>query len=182
MRANRIINISFFVLLLMFQSCSDNSVNQPAPAENLISNWSFEKNGQPIIEGWVLNPNGKYSFSNTAPEGGGMYSIQLDCNWGIPNEIRTSVPAYWGNTKYEFSLLSRKEDFGGYFSINIKRSDSLITLNKINIDSDSWRIYSVFDSIQTKKNDSLVIILAGGFSQVLTGKTYFDLVRLEKLD
>ena len=70
------------VLALAQLSCTKSVVRPiPPPAEELILDGSFERNGEPTLKGWrITNPSVTTLVRDPAP-GGGDWSLALEADW-----------------------------------------------------------------------------------------------------
>ena len=83
---------------------------------------------------------------------------------------------------YKLSVWSKAHGIGGWIDFVLQRPDSLILRKQVRIVDSTWTFYSVIDTMSCSTQDSIVVKLTGGFSQLLAGKTFYDLCQLEKLD
>jgi hypothetical protein len=148
---------------------------------NLITNSSFEINGQKSLSGWIIycdNP----SFVNDVPPGGGNWALELPTGW-IPfsNWVETTVLSPVGSHEYQFSIYGKKNGHTGNAQLYLKRADSLIFCNRLTVIDTVWTYYSASDTLTTYTGDSLYVrILMTGTEDPVS--CYFDLCKLEKLN
>ncbi len=176
--------VSLFILLLfslLLYRCSD-SVIIPENDNNLIPNPSFEENGDSSLAGWFVNMPSLVQFANDTPPNGGNWAITIDVLWGVGNDVISTVKIPEGTHIYKFSFWSRYSNNPGFADILLVAQDSLSQINRIYVDSESWRNYSTLDTITSVSGDSLQIKLSGGFSNISPGKTYFDICTLELIE
>ena len=176
--------VSLIILLLfslLLYRCSD-SVIVPENENNLIPNPSFEENGDSSLADWFVNIPSLVHFTNDTPPNGGNWSITIDVLWGSGNDVITTVKIPEGINIYKFSFWSKYSDNIGYADILLVAQDSVFQINRTYVDSESWKYYSILDTITSVSGDSLQIKLSGGFSNIAPGKTYFDLCTLELLE
>ena len=173
-----------FVLLffaLLSSRCSD-SIITPENESNLIPNPSFEKNGVSTVAFWFVNMPSIVNFTTDTPPNGGSWAITIDVLWGSGNDVISTVIIPEGTHIYKFSFWSKYSNNPGYAEILLDAPDSLSQINRTIVDSESWKNYSILDTITSVSGDSLQIKLSGGFSHIAPGKSYFDLCTLELLE
>ena len=172
--------VLLFFALLSFR-CSD-SINTPGNENNLIPNPSFEMNGVSTVAFWFVNMPSIVNFTNDTPPNGGNWAISIDVLWGIGNDVITTILIPEGTHIYKFSFWSKYLNNPGYAELLLATQDSLSQINRTIVNSESWKNYSILDTITSVSGDSLQIKLSGGFSHIAPGKTYFDLCTLELLE
>jgi hypothetical protein len=180
--------VSIICCAIIFMGCTKESSLSPNIYENMLKNSSFELNGTCSYGYW--NPNFEldselrilpFEFSSDIPAGGGTCSIVMFPNWGPPITLSQTVPAIIGSNSYSLSFWAKKNGVGGKTMLYLKHQDSLIFENSMDVKDTVWKNYQIFDNITAEAGDSIMISLSGGFSQLLTGKTYFDLIDLHKV-
>ena len=183
------INIFFSsILLSVFFICvkcqkSEEPISGPINNNNLIINSSFETEGNPTLGDWLANDINRVEFSNDTPEDGGKYSITLEADWSpSPPSIFTLKKLVKGNHKYNFSFWAKCRGIGGYGYLCLINADTLIISKSTHVTDTTWTKYSIMDTISSSEYDSLKVILSGGFTHLIFGKTYFDLCKLEIID
>ncbi len=178
--------ISSFILLpftLLNYQCSD-SIIVPGNENNLILNPSFEENGNASLAWWIIAGDTINQFTTDIPPNGGNWAITINSVWISPltNGIYTTVKLSPGIHIYHFSVWAKYQKVTGSTNMLIVKPDTTIVLRSIQITDTLWKQYSVIDTIAADDSDSLRIILSGGGSQILFGKSYFDLCTLELLE
>jgi len=169
------------LLALLLYRCSD-SIIEPKIENNLIRNPSFEMNSDPSLADWFVNMPSLVNFTNDTPLNGGNWALTIDVLWGIGNDVISTVILPEGTHIYKFSFWSKFSTKPGFADIDLVTQDSTSQISRINIDSESWKNYSILDTITSSSEDSLQIKLSGGFSNISPGKTYFDLCTFELLE
>jgi hypothetical protein len=181
-------SIKFFMVILIafyFSGCSkdDNSVNPPNGI--LVWSTSFEKDGFFSTEGWTLPSNS--DSSTDVPAEGGKYSLLLESN--SPPEVfaEIKVPVMTQYSDYKLSLWSYStgitNDVNGKAVLSLLRNGSVVKSQSVLIDASvSWYNYTIEDTFSVTANDSFLVQLSGGVSQLLPGKTFFDLIKLEAIE
>jgi len=173
--------IAVTLLLLFISSCSnkENSVNPPN--STIIFSTSFEKSGFFSTEGWTLPFNSDSSAD--VPADGGKYSLLLNSSAPPEEYAEVKLPVMTQFNDYKLSLWAKST--GGVYGkaiLSLVRNGSVIRSQSIPIDDITWRSYSTEDTFSVAGNDSLMIQLSAGVEQLLPGKTYFDLCKLEAIE
>ena len=172
-------------LLLLFSllnyRCSD-SITESKIENNLIRNPSFEENGDSSLADWFVKMPSLVNFTSDIPPNGGKWALTIDVLWGIGNDVISTVKIPEGTHIFKFTFWSKFSNRPGFANIDRVTQDSLFQISRMNIDSESWKNYSITDTITSFSGDSLQITLSGGFSNITPGKTYFDLCTLELLE
>jgi len=176
--------LPLFILLLfalLLFRCSD-SIIIPENENNLIPNPSFEENGDSSLANWFVNMPSSVQFANDTPPNGGNWAITIDVLWGVGNDVISTVKIPEGTHVYKFSFWSKFETTAGDAELLFITTDSVYSINRVQVNSNDWMNYSVSDTITSNSNDSLMVKLSGGFSHITPGKTYFDICILELLE
>ena len=175
---NQLIGILILTFGLLHHSCKKTTVEPTTPI-NQISNSSFEVDDKPSLVGWSPSDTTDFiKFSNDVPQNGGNWSVRIETVWGPPPRIRATLQPSEGTHRYQLSTWSKKQGIGGTIYVFLNS-----TLRKSVVVSDTvWNVYTIIDTISASSADSISIQLAGGFSQILAGKTYYDLCTFQKLD
>ena len=162
-------------LVFLFSGCTEEETTEPTD-ENLLLNTSFEKNGKFSSEGWTL-PIGTDSSSNV-PSGGGNYSLVL--NASSPPEVyaQIKVPVKTNYNEFKLTFWSKYSVIEGKVILSLVRNGSVIDSSSILVDDIIWKDYSIQDTYNVSAGDSFMVQLTAGISQLLPGKTYFDLCKL----
>jgi len=151
---------------------------------NLIRNSSFEANKQPSLKYWYVENTTKIDFSNDTPAGGGKWSVYLPAKHYGPLPLSPSyfVPLPPGKYILNFSVYGKSKTItnGGAYLILKKGYQREIVTQHLIADS-VWTEYAAIDTLNIRANDSLFVLLTGGFTEILGGYTYFDRVNLEVL-
>lgn len=175
--------ISFVVLLCTLCSCADEPVTEATVSQNLISNSSFEMNGNPSSEGWVYwsNTPTKVSFSDDTPPSGGNWSVVLAVGDRVGMTLRTTVPAPTGRNRFRLSMWAKAywtEPKGspGFFQLSLNGT----IRNSMAIEDSVWKVYAFIDTFTAVAGDSLTVTLQAGDTYNYR-QTFFDNCRLEVL-
>lgn len=176
---------ALLVAATTFLTCSKSgdTIVGPSWDGNLLSNSSFEINGIPSLQGWFVSDTSAVHFSADAPQDGGSWSISIAPAW-VPSvySISTTTAASEGNHRYELSLCAKKQFDGGWAQLILYRQDTCYVRKTVRISDSTWTSYTSLDTLFANEGDSLIVVLTGAAGEVAFGETFFDLVRLEKLD
>lgn len=163
-----------FVVSLFIFGCTDPV--EPGSGSVLFSS-SFEIDGNASLAGWVI-PTGDSAnvlFDTDVPTGGGSYSAALQSVNTLPAQLTRTVPIPIGKNVFDLSMYAKYSGSEGSFSIGIKNQERHIT----EIKQTTWAPYHVVYTFTAAQGDSLIVTLSGGTSELIAGKTYFDLVTLK---
>jgi hypothetical protein len=162
---------------------STETIISPPSEVDLISNSSFELDGNASLLGWTPRDTVTVHLVRTAPQAGGYWSLEIEAARFPGSFVKTTVSLPPGTHRYKFSLWGKHASrvIGGA-DLFFKHLDTLSYLKSISVADTSWIRYSVFDTLSTSAQDSLVINLSGGGTEIAAGETFFDLCSLEKLD
>lgn len=182
MKAKFNFSISLVLVIIIITGCKNSStVTPPAGDNNLIPNPSFEINGSPSLQGWgwsFKTDTSAYNFSGDVPPNGGKYSVVLIPNWGPAITLSSTVSATTGTHIYEFSVWAKRIGVSGGMVFSWKKQDSLIRKKSLTLFDTVWTNYKLIDTLNSTAGDSIVVSINGGFSQLQTGQTFFDLCKL----
>jgi hypothetical protein len=179
------------VLLAAFLGCNESSTNPSARTGNLLMNGSFERDGQPNLDGWAgPRDSSTVSFADDAAPGGGQFSLQLETGFN-PNVASATVGMHGTEETgvYRLSAYVRSIGYFGGGGIElVPWPDSQTEDNppKWAASSDSsWTLLSVVDTIGSC--DSLSVLLWSNWgpnwlAPVPLGYGRFDGVVLERVD
>lgn len=163
-------------------------------AQNLISNPSFEENGEPYCDGWF--PGGTIPFSNCDSTGtllasivksspddsiSGLWSLELFGSLPDSGNVWTFIPAIPGTHVYELNFWMNSSNFGGMAGINIKNAPPENT-KWLEDWGQPWQFYSLVDTITASASDSISIVLATRTGDFCLCKVQFDQIELRKID
>lgn len=192
-------NVIFLLVLLSLVSCEKkediltepnaNDVSrrsQILSTPNLISNSSFELNGQASLSNWhyMNGPCCLDSFSTDVPFGGGMYSLKLEPMW-LPAEgaVEYYVTGLTCTSAFQLKFRAKYSgvpNYQAYASIYMKTSP-LPILSIVYLTNPSWTIYTLNTiSYSMLPSDTLVVKLSAGSTEVANWQVLFDKVSLEK--
>lgn len=181
--------IMFLLLLGNCKKSTDAEITPPIN-HNLILNSSFESVPGPSINGWTFRDSTIYAFFPDAPVGGGRYSIILRPVWRGPfsfNSVMTRVALPVGNYRYRVSCWTKRLT-NGAGSLNLFMGtgnvDTMTATVSIPIVDSIWTFYSAEIVVANNSNDSAVVALHGGYSNIEypADSTFFDLCKFERRD
>jgi len=181
------INKKFLLIILsslfLLWNCDECSTctNPPDEEDKILVNTSFEKNGNPSADGWNISSPPFGDFVIDAPTDGGTYSVALDA--GNPGgEAAITVNALTNFDIYKLSFFAKFENINGTAGLFFIKNGVVIKNSNITITDTSWTLYSITDTFQTSTGDSIKVLFRGGITQLLPGKNYFDLCKLEAVE
>ena len=173
------------LLLFAASSCttSKDCITKPPPEPNILMYCSFEEDDRPSLAGWWPDDTTSHmDFSRNVPPNGGSWSLSIR-NALNPSYIRVArtVPALAGTTSYEFSFWARTKGKPGIAELGEKTGPGFVT-RAIRLEADTaWVPYSASLTCHGDPGDSILVGLWGA-STSEPGTTWFDLVKLEKVD
>lgn len=173
------ISLLVIVSLILF-ACAEDETTEPNE-DNLLYETSFESNGRFFSDGWSLSSLS--DSSNSTPPGGGNFSLVIDASQ--PPEVFSSIKVAAKN-QYSINRLTFWSKASGVTSnvygkavLSVVRNGAELRSKSILIDQINWQSFSIQDTFTVAAGDSFLIKFSGGLSQLLSGKSYFDLVQLQ---
>ena len=164
---------------LFILGCTDDDPTEPTE-ENTLLYSSFEKNGNFSSDGWKLPA--QYDSSTDVPAGGGNFSLLLEASQPPEVYAHIKVPVKTEFNEYRLTIASKYSGIEGKMILSLVRNGSVIDSSSVLINNIIWETYSIQDTFSVATGDSFMVQLTAGFSQLLPGKTYFDLCRLYGID
>lgn len=175
--------LSYILFALLICGCTEEETTEPTD-ENLLINTSFEKNGRFSAEGWTLPVQS--DSSSDVPSGGGNFSLVLEASQPpeVYAQIKVPVKSQFNNYKLTFWSKSSGVTSGIYGKaiLTLLRNGSVIKDTSILIEDITWRSYTITSTFNVASGDSFMVQLTAGITQLLPGKTYFDLCRLQGIN
>lgn len=169
--------IYIFFLLGLF-GCSE---PDPVYLNNNVLEESFEKNNMPLFEQWQKNfTDSLLKFAEDVPRDGGRYSIYLESIWGPPLSISREIDLNAGNYVLDLEVWSKTENVEGLIELGIQKQDTFEVLDTILVKAAQWTSYKKSISIELGISDKVKLVLSGGSSQLLQGRTYYDKITIKK--
>ena len=175
--------ILIVILAFLIFSCNQEETTEPTE-ENLLINTSFENNGRFSTDGWSLSSLS--DSSNDVPPNGGNFSLVIDASQ--PPEVYTSikVPVKTQYSKNRLSFWSKSSGVSsnvyGKAVLSLVRNGAELQSQSIQIDVIKWELFTLEDTFSVAEGDSFLVKFSGGLSQLLSGKTYFDLCQLQGIE
>jgi hypothetical protein len=172
-----------FASMLSFQGCSkDNSGGGNAgDTISYIRNYSFEYNNLPSLDDWRSEQGMALLMSNSTPPGGGTWSVILETSWDPNNYLKSTVVAPQGNVRLLYSLWAKAEGLGGAAEFYVIHEDSVEVRTRFNVTDTTWTQHIALDTLSFVSGDSIGVKISGAMNQLITGKTWFDLVKIQKI-
>jgi hypothetical protein len=180
------------VLLIIFQCKKDVAVPQNVPTLtqdniNLISNGSFENQGQCTYQGWIgFNSPLLVSFSNDVPPGGGSCSISLVGNGNEPpNILKTYITNLNGTKIFTLTCWIKRQqtiqnvNLGGTLKLAKITGGSIVKEKLVQSNSSSWQKYMLIDTLTLQSGDSIEISLISTGVGPVGVTNLFDKVELK---
>ncbi len=178
------LRVSLICLLLSAAlSCKKDGITEPPCDQIILIDESFEKDGRGSLAGWVPDDTTSHiKFSLDVPPGGGDWSLTIETGWFQIFYVSKKVPLFRGKNRYRLSFWAKAKYVQGFAYLNLNQGDSSGIRRLISVTDTAWSMYSVIDTISADTGDSILVGLTGGIGQLLIGPTWYDLVKLEKLD
>ena len=168
-----------FLFALFIYGCTEEETTEPTDENTLLSS-SFEKNGKFSSDGWSLPAFA--DSSNDVPTGGGNFSLLLEASQPPEVYAQIKVPVKTDYNEFKLTLWSKYSVIEGKVILSLVRNGSVIDSSSIMVDDIIWKSYSIQDTFSIAAGDSFMVQVTAGISQLLPGKTYFDLCRLYGID
>lgn len=172
--------VSFTIIMI---GCNQEDVVNP-PASNILLNTSFEKDGKFSVEGWTL-PSSTDS-STDVPPNGGEYSLIIESSQPPEVYAEVKVPVLSNYNRYTLSFWSKSNgvtnNINGKAVLTLLRNSAEVKSVSLTLDNIIWEDHSITDTFSIVADDSFIVRLSGGMSQLFSGKTNFDLCRLEAVE
>jgi hypothetical protein len=164
--------------------------------QNLITNSSFESNGQLNCDSWydacgrelayqcdtIPDTNCMGWFVQDAPPGGGNWSIELEPGW-IPAEgfAETYVTGISGTSIIQLKVWMKAVggfNGGGYMCLYLKGQPFWFATSCKADTASTWKQFTVTDTFTLLTTDTVVVHLSAGATEVAAWKIRFDLAEL----
>ena len=168
-----------FLFALFIYGCTEEETTEPTD-ENTLLYSSFEKNGKFSPDGWSLPALA--DSSNDVPTGGGNFSLLLEASQPPEVYAQIKVPVKTDYNEFKLTFWSKYSVIEGKVILSLVRNGSVIDSSSIMVDDIIWKSYSIQDTFSIAAGDSFLVQVTAGISQLLPGKTYFDLCRLYGID
>ena len=175
--------LSYIFLALLIIGCTEDDPTEPTD-ENTLLYSSFEKNGRFSSEGWTFPAQS--DSSSDVPAGGGNFSLLLEATQPPKVYAQIKVPVKTSYNEFKLTIWAYStgvtSGINGEVILSLMRNGSVIDSSSVLVDDIIWKSYSIQDTFTVAAGDSFMVQLTAGFSQLLPGKTYFDLCRLYGVD
>lgn len=173
--------------ILLCASCKESTTGLTGGADNLLVNSTFELQGTPSLQGWVVSDPSNVRFSTDTPPGGSGSSIVLEAQWFAPwpnGAIYQEVVPPAGTHRYRLSVLGKRSRIAGAVLVHIGRPSAPGSSLRmaLQIVDTLWASSSSTDTITTVPGDSVYVTVSGGGTEILAGRSYFNTCRFEVLD
>jgi hypothetical protein len=168
-----------FLFVLFIYGCTEEETTEPTDENTLLFS-SFEKNGKFSPDGWSLPALA--DSSNDVPTGGGNFSLLLEASQPPEVYAQIKVPVKTDYNEFKLTFWSKYSVIEGKVILSLVRNGSVIDSSSIMVDDIIWKSYSIQDTFSIAAGDSFMVQVTAGISQLLPGKTYFDLCRLYGID
>ena len=179
--------IAAVLLALMQLSCTKSVVGPiPLPAEELIRDGSFERDGLPTLKGWRITNPAVTTLVREAAPGGGEWSLALEADWApTTGYVTMPIPGVRDGDVLQLSAFVRAVDAEGGGSIALSVGPSYgLTLNRAkwaSASSTSWTRLSVQDTVSLAPGDTVWAALSSFHTEITRRQGRFDLVSLRRL-
>jgi hypothetical protein len=174
--------LSYILFALLIFGCTEEETTEPTD-ENTLLYSSFEKNGRFSPDGWTLPVQS--DSSPDVPAGGGNFSLVLLAS-NPPDTAYIKVPVKTQFNKFKLTIWAYStgvtSGIYGEAILSLVRNGSVIDSSSILVNLNIWKSYTIQDTFSVAAGDSFMVQLSAGISQLLPGKTYFDLCRLQGID
>jgi hypothetical protein len=174
-------------LALLQMSCSKSVVGPiPGPADATLLDESFERDGQPTLQGWrIANP----SVTTLVPEpgpGGGGWSLGLEADWTPTSGlVIRPIPGIQDGDVLRLSALVRAVDAAGGGTIILSVGPRYgLRGNRVkwaSAASTSWTHLSVQDTVTLPPGDTVWVTLSSFHTEFIRRQGRFDLVTLKRI-
>jgi hypothetical protein len=164
--------------VFFFSSCSDESTSPEGLDNNLIKNSSFEFNGSPSFRDW--NVSGEAEFYRDTPPDGGSYSVGIKESWIEFNSVSYSLAALPGSRVYTLTCWAKSGGIPASIAFEV-HNDTLLYSRVTEVTDTVWRSYSIDETVNGTRGDTIKIFLKGSISQLLPSITYYDRCTLTEI-
>lgn len=157
-------------------SCTKNDGNHGSA--NLITNPSFETNGDTSFMGWT---GSSYSFRDNTPPGGGKWALQLVPEWyGGEGYAEYTITGIKGNFNFNLSCYAKVINWHGSISLRVKKQNgAVINLGETTFSNPDWNVITLIKSTSLEPSDKLLVHLSAGATEIVTGAVLFDNIFLQ---
>lgn len=197
MKSNLMYYLAGIVLFTAGCGCKRETINPEETitstnGQNLILNGNFEIDGQATAINWFfaggIEGDTSTPFSQDTPPLGGNRSLPLHPGWAPQVGFsETYINATGGTDVYELRVWMKSNNgWPGSISIGIGAKsqklypDPLTQVKSVSDTVTNWTEYILIDTLTTQANDTIVVRLSAGTSNLSleADKVFFDLVEL----
>ena len=164
--------------IFLFPSCSDEATSPEEMDNNLIQNSSFEFNGSPSLRDW--NVRGEVDFFVDTPPDGGRYSIGITESWIEFNSVSYTLAALHGNRVYTLTCWAKSGGIPASIAFEV-HNDTLVYSRVTEVTDTLWRSYTIDETVNGTRGETIKIFLKGSISQLLPSTTYYDRCTLTEI-
>ncbi len=172
---------SLLLITLFIAACKKEDTIQPG--DNLITNASFEDNGNFSLDGWVDNNS---SSDTDVPGGGGNFSLKIaPATSPAEGYANFEINDLQGTKSFKLSAWVKSfGDWPGSVALRKVDSDGIVTILATQASStNTWeeKIIEITTTLST--GDKLLVHLSAGSTEAGTPDQYalFDLIELKEL-
>ena len=179
------LNITLMMCFLFtLTNCNSNTNPVIFKDTNIVINSSFEEDGHPSLNDWIVDSTQVPYFDNDVPPGGGKWSLYLKANWygPLPKTPLYFLPLSSGEHIINLSVWGKFKSIRGSVFLLLKNDNKQNVVGQISIENTTWTKYSLIDTVRINSGDSLFVLLFGGGTELVDGSTYFDLVEFRTID
>jgi hypothetical protein len=175
------------VLLALIQlSCTKSVVGPtPRPVGNLILDGSFERDGEPTLQGWRITNPAVTTLVREAAPGGGEWSLALEADWApTTGYVTMPIPGVRDGDVLQLSAFVRAVDAegGGSIGLAVGPGYGLGTRSKwAYTTSTSWTRLGVQDTVSLAPGDTVWVVLSSFNTEIQQRQGHFDLVSLSRI-
>ena len=155
-----------------------------------ILNGSFETNGQPSLNNWLITCEGGESFYD-APADGGSWCLRLpegNLQGCFPEIAQQKIPNIGNGDIWQVSVWARQYEkktspTSIYLKVFHPSGDSSI-IAKDTTTANDWTLLTIVDTLLIEEGDSVFIVLDAGITsgpQLVDSYSYFDLVTADNI-
>ena len=161
----------------------------PAVCFSQVVNGSFEINGQPSLENWVIGCNDGESFQD-APSGGGTWCLRFpigNFQGCFPRTAEQTIPEFSNGDILEVTVWARQDEqklmqTSVYLKIFHEENTTILSVDTTT--SKEWTQLTVVDTLFLEEGEGVAIVLDSGMTsgpEMLDSYSYFDLVEVTKI-
>ena len=156
-------------------------------SSKLVENGSFERDGQPTLEGWQVQSPMLASLVEEAPAGGGRWSLKLEAD-GAPTSAIVSavIPGVQDGDILRLSAQARATSPTGGAVIGLVVGPGVEPGERhqarfASTTSMLWTALSVQATVSVGEGDAVWILLSAPITEMAARSGLFDLITVERL-